>query len=195
MQAQAKIQSADLLNRAEQILADMENAYGLSQVESSWSGFLILSHRIHTKLEQGANGDPASVAWWNAIRKKRKEDQVLRYTHHARNADEHGLKPITDREPASIALGVGPGAWQFDGTLGPGGTIRITALGGQVAGESKFVELKPGSVQLVRVVDRGDPYDPPKNTDGTVMTPLEAARATMDHLKTIVAEASALPTH
>lgn len=109
--------------------------------------------------------------------------------------DLHGLEPITDREPASLALGVGPGAWRFDGTTGPGGTLKITALGGQEPGKSKFVELTAASVRLVPVIDRGDRYDPPTSVEGMPVTPIAAANELLARLEAILEEASRLPVH
>jgi hypothetical protein len=173
----------------------MEGATNLSEVETAWSDFLDLSQRIHSKLEQGAKGQTKGDNWWGAVKHNRRTNPILRYTHHARNVDHHGLAPITDRDPATLALGVGPGAWSFEGQTGPGGELKITALGGQVPGESKFVELKPESVKLVRVVDRGVSYDPPLEADGNPLTPVKTAQLTLESLTKIVEEAKQLPTH
>src|SRR5262245_38706789 len=58
----------------------------------------------------------------------------------ARNSDEHGISSITEQIVPILYRGVGPGSWRFDSTPGPGGTMTITALGGQEPGKSKFVE-------------------------------------------------------
>jgi hypothetical protein len=125
------------------------------------SDFLIAANRIFSKLEQGSKTNGQSKAWFGRKRHERRTNPLLRYIHHARNADEHGLAKVTDRTASGLALGVGPGMWRFDGTTGPGGGLQITAMGGQVPGLSKFVEIIPSKVRLIKVFDCGDPYDPP----------------------------------
>ena len=66
-------------------------------------------------------------------------------------------------------------------------------MGGQVAGKSKFFEVTPESFKLVRVFDKGDPYDPPKGPDGQEMLPLTAVKAALEQIAAIIEEARQLP--
>jgi hypothetical protein len=66
-------------------------------------------------------------------------------------------------------------------------------MGGQVPGKSKFVESKPARIELVRVFDKGDIYDPPTAVDGSPLTPHDAASDILEHLVRMIGEASELP--
>lgn len=118
---------------------------------------------------------------------------VLKYMHHARNADEHGIAKVTERTAPGLALGVGPGMWRFDGTIGPGGQLKITAMGGQVPGQSKFVETVPSKVRLVKVVDSGNVYDPPCDAQLKELLPNQVAGLALDYLRRMIEEAEQLP--
>jgi hypothetical protein len=179
-------------NRGRAALAAMEKSANFSELELAWSDFLFAAHRIYTKLEQGAKANGPSRAWFGRKKHERKADTLLCYIHHARNVDEHGLAEITEKKPGGIALGVGPGAWRLDGTIGPGGTMTVTALGGQVPGVSKFAEIIPAKIIMVPVVDRGDKYDPPKALDGSDMPPTDAAKLAFGQLERIIEEAEKL---
>jgi hypothetical protein len=194
MKKAAVDQCTELLKKASSSCDEIANAKFLPEVQSAWSDFLVISQRIHTKLEQGAKGNNESYAWWGLKRHERRTDPLLRYSHHARNADEHGLAEITERASPYVALGVGPGEWQIDITTDSNGVPSgsVSALGGQVPGKSKFVETKPARVVLVTVFDKGDSYDPPIGGDATPLAPLEAAKGVLNHLTAMLGEARQL---
>jgi hypothetical protein len=188
MDKTAVVVATEYLARAETALNAIDHAQTLTEMETAWSDFLTAANRVFSKLEQGAKINGKSKAWFGRKKHERRTDPILRYVHHARNADEHGLAKITEKTAAGLALGVGPGIWRFDGSIGPGGQMKITALGGQVAGESKFVETIPAKVNLVRVYDCGDPYDPPPGK-----LPDEVAKITLNYIRDMITEASQLP--
>jgi hypothetical protein len=181
---------ASLMKAAAAVVV-MEAAKTFAELESAWSDFLINAHRVYTKLEQGAKTNGKSKDWFGRKKHERKTDPLMRYMHHARNVDEHGLAEITERAPSSLALGVGPGSWQFDGTIGPGGLMTVTALGGQVPGVSKFMEYTPAKVRMVKVKDRGVAYDPPLGQNSADLHPLDAAKLS-SYLQKMVEEAGHL---
>jgi hypothetical protein len=180
------------LNKAKAALAAMEQASNFAELEPAWSDFLISAHRIYSKLEQGAKISGTSSGWFGRKKHERKTEVLLRYIHHARNVDEHGLADITKKTPGGIGLGVGPGIWRYDGTIAPGKTLTVTAVGGQVPGVSKFVEVIPPKIIMVQVVDSGQKYDPPTADDGSSMNPTEAAKLALGRLERIVDEAKTL---
>jgi hypothetical protein len=184
--------SEDLLSRTEAAASALESADAIEKAETAWSDFLVAGNRIFSKLEQGAKSNGKSNAWFGRKKYERRTIPLLRYIHHARNADEHGLAKVTERTAPGLALGVGPGAWRFDGTLGPGGKMKIAAMGGQNAGQSKFVEVMPSKVRLTRVVDSGVPYDPPQNAEHHELLPNEAANQALDFLRSMIEEAKQL---
>ena len=186
--------ASENLKRAETALHDIEAAQTLAEVETAWSDFLTAAGRVFTKLEQGAKSNGKSNAWFGRKKHERRTDPLLQYVHHARNADEHGLAEVTERTAPALALGVGPGAWRFDGTVGPEMQMKVTAMGGQVPGKSKFVEVVPSKVRLVKVIDRGVSYDPPVDpqTKQTLL-PNEVAKLALDYIGRMIQEAGKLP--
>jgi hypothetical protein len=171
------------LERATVALAVIEGASALKEIEVAWSDFLIASNRIFSKLEQGAKVNGKSTVWFGRKKHERRTNELLKYLHRARNADEHGIAQVTERSQPGLALGVGPGAWRFDGTFGPGG---------QVPGQSRFVEKIPSKVKLVRVYDTGSPYEPPKDESGKELLPNEAAQLALKYFHSMIEEVSQL---
>jgi hypothetical protein len=182
----------ECLSRANAAFEHMENSQRLEDIDSAWSDFLTAAHRIYSKLEQGAKVAEASKIWFREKKYQRKTDPALQYIHHARNADEHGIVRVTEKTAGGLALGVGPGAWRFDGTLGPGGAMKITALGDQVPGVSKFIDVIPSKVRLRDVIDRGVKYEPPKRAEGQELTPIEVAKSALVMLQELVEQAESL---
>ena len=108
---------------------------GHTALAAHWSSFLVRANRVFTKLKQGAKSGPAS-RWWQDVEHIRKDDELLRYILHARNADEHGIKRIAPSIPAT-PIGI---------SFGPFGARRV---------------MKPECTVMVPVWDRGKRYDPP----------------------------------
>jgi hypothetical protein len=184
-----------LVEQSQVCLVAMENSADFKRLKSNWSDFLTYSQRINITLEQGSKDNGTSSAWWGNQRRTRKTDPLLRYVHHARNADEHGLADVTETVPGALALGVGPGSWRIDGNTGaPGqpGFFRVQALGGQTD-KSVPIMAWPARVRLTRVIDRGVHYDPPQGNNHEVMSPVEAARVVVEHSERMIAEAAQLP--
>lgn len=179
--------ASEELARAEVALQALEGAETLPEIETAWRDFLIAANRVFTKLEQGAKTKGQSMPWFGRKKHDRRTDAALRYVHHARNADEHGLGKVTERTAPGLAVGVGPGAWRFDGTIGARGHMKVTAMGGQVPGQSKFVEAIPSKVHLVRVHDRGDAYDPPDKFPDVV------GGQALKYIQDMIAQARQLP--
>jgi hypothetical protein len=66
-------------------------------IETLWENFLIAANGIYSKLERGAKTNGKSKAWYGRKKHERKNDPLLSYLHHARNAAEHGIQRITSR--------------------------------------------------------------------------------------------------
>jgi len=102
--------ASECLTRAKAALEAMEGSEKLEDIESAWSDFLTAANRIFSKLEQGAKATEKSMGWFGQKKYERKTDSFLRYIHHARNVDEHGLARVTEKTAGGLALGVGLGA-------------------------------------------------------------------------------------
>src|ERR1035438_7608475 len=89
-------------NRAFQSITELGTSNHYAEVERHWAAFLVSAGRVFTKLEQAAKGSSKSEAWWGHQVKQRRTEPLLRYIWHARNADEHGIQPVTEMHPGSI---------------------------------------------------------------------------------------------
>jgi hypothetical protein len=78
--------------RARRAILLLEKPKNFSEAASAWFEFLLAANRIYSKLERGAKGNGRSMAWFGRMKHARKNDELLSYLHHARNAEEHGLE-------------------------------------------------------------------------------------------------------
>jgi hypothetical protein len=94
MNADAIDQAKSRLSRAEKALAALSAAKAIEEAEAAWTDFLIAAATIYSKLEQGAKGSGRCEGWFGQKKKARKDDQLLRYLHFARNSNEHGIERV-----------------------------------------------------------------------------------------------------
>ncbi len=174
------IQAArDSMGRAEAAVHNIEHADSFEELEAAWSDFLVMANRVYTKLEQGSKVNPKSITWFGLKKYERRKDQLLKYIKNARDADEHGLKRVTEREPGRTLIASGL-IEAVDGH-----TIRLTP---ESMRQPKItVGTSPARVVLVEVTNYGDKYQPPNDT-----SPLSVAQKAILHLRSLIAEAEGL---
>jgi len=85
-------QARSRLRRATKALDAMASATEIEPFEDAWSDFLLATGGVYSKLKEGAKGHPKSEGWFGRAVNLRRTDPLLRYIHHARNSDEHGLE-------------------------------------------------------------------------------------------------------
>ena len=178
---QTAVQAAkDCLQRAEAAATRMDVAESFASLEQAWTDFLIMANRVYTKLEQGAKGYPQSFGWFGLKKHERRKDPLLKYVKNARDADEHGLNPVTEREGPTKLTSYGAGIEVLDGD-----TIRINP---EAMNDPPKITMgwSPERVRLVQVITYGDKYDPPD------LNPLRTAQKMLEHLKALVDEADKL---
>jgi hypothetical protein len=123
----------------------------------------------------------------------------LRYMHHARNAEEHGLARITEYQPPRA---------EFFGVQDPPDVSELKVLeDGSISFVLTPIEVRPGvgmipsmrvlkpTAMLVPVVDRGVTYDVPSSHLGANVDqgdPFMVGGLMLAYLKVTVAEAEAL---
>lgn len=95
MEPSAIAQARARLVKAEKALASFEAATTLEDAEEAWSDFLLAASTIYSKLEQGSKGHNRSAPWFGKKKKERRDDDLLRYLHFARNSDEHGIQRVS----------------------------------------------------------------------------------------------------
>ncbi|HUO21439.1 MAG TPA: hypothetical protein VMU59_02870 [Caulobacteraceae bacterium] len=190
MKRVALAQANQRLKAAQEALSRLNMADSYPSFVRAWSDFLVAANGIYAKLEQGAKGCGKSEAWFGRKKHDRKKDQLLCYLHHARNADEHGIEPVTSNA-SSIAVG-GNGVirrasfdWHEDGSP----NIQIDAD----PGINIVIEAKG---KLIGIYDHGDAYPPPevhlcvKISDAS---PKGVGALAIAYFETILYEADQLP--
>jgi hypothetical protein len=179
------------LAKAETFLAAMRIAKNYAELKDAWSDFLLACGRIYSKLEQGAKTNGQSIAWFGRKKHERRNDPLLKYIHHARNIDEHGLTDITRLKPKSVGIGSSGSTYVKLLEINDG---KITKA--ETSGDPLIVSHYPESAYLVSVVDRGDKYDPPNEHMGKPLadtSPIAVAELAVVYLRSIISDASKLP--
>jgi hypothetical protein len=97
MDAQAVERAKGRVRRAEKALQALKEATNYDEAEEAWSNFLLAASTIYSKLEQGSKSKGKSAGWFGRKKKERKDDPLLRFLHHARNSDEHGIERVAQR--------------------------------------------------------------------------------------------------
>jgi hypothetical protein len=185
-------QARSRFEKAQSAILAMEQSKDFSAAETAWSDFLLATSAVYSKLEQGAKGSGSSEGWFGRKKHDRRTDPLLSYIHHARNADEHGIEPVTERKEGSLKIG-GGGAYRFDGTVGEQTDLTVTHL----AGPPPIVKIELPHVKLVTVKDSryGDNFDPPTKHLGEEVrdqSPLNVAKLALSYLESLLAEAAEL---
>lgn len=188
MRQEAVQQARRAYDRAAQGLQRLRDAQNFEAFEEAWSDFLQASSRVYDKLQAGTTR-PRSYAWFGAKLKERKQDPLLRYIHHARNVDQHGLTATTERKAGRFSL------------KGDAHIHRLTSDGRKVVLDYSplpgnyrppKIELAPAHVGLARVRDRGDWYEvPDAHLDQRLLEPrpIQVAELALNYLGRMLAEA------
>jgi hypothetical protein len=187
MHPDAIIQAENRVGRAARALEGMKAAQSPDDLENYWGEFLMAAGSFYSKLENGAKAAPKSGAWFGRKKHERKIDEVLRYVHHARNSDEHGIKRITVRQSSKVELP-------------PGAEVKLKCLkdGVWTVIESNMpLEFADDIVSLERVHDEkhDDWYEVPTQHLGQPLkgpTPISLAELTLAYLSAMLGEAKGL---
>lgn len=187
------------LEKARLALQRLEQTKDPVETESAWSDLILAASSIYSKLEQGSKITGSAVGWYGRKSHERKNDPLLSYLLHARNADEHGIKDIT-----RVAKGEGQIRFYepFDPAKLEGKKLIIgrDPLGNLVLGKSSDapfsveVHNEPTCV-LVPVKDRGVSYQPPTTHLGQQLddtTPLAVGRLAVLYLEALINDARAV---
>jgi hypothetical protein len=166
MEPLAVEQAKTRLQKAEKSLEALRIASNYEEAEEAWSDFLTAASALYSKLEQGSKSNGKSAGWYGRKKHERRKDQLLRYLHHARNSNEHGVERVVARLPGN-KFGFKGRPMKF-GEREPVKIQRIDdkrqPIGDQVDGF-----LDGPSLRLVRVHDTiyDDYFDPPEEHLGT----------------------------
>ncbi len=184
------------LNTARQALLAIQNSTSFSEFEPAWVAFITALNTIYTVLEQGAKSNSTSRQWYGGKKRERREDPLLQYLHQARNAEEHGIAPITQHEPGSLFVGVSGESVHIEKmTIDGSGNVKMRLK--PVNGKLPTVMATPPQTRLVTVRDDrfGTTFDPPTTHLGKNLTsgsPLEVANLGMAYHEGLVSDATSM---
>lgn len=162
-------------------------------ISDDWTNFLLAANSIFSILEKGAKDNPQSRQWYGGKKKEGKLDPLIRYINQARNADEHGIEPVTELKGGYLSIlpsEEGPTIIQRIVILPS--HIEVTTPQGYYPPE---LSLTPNRVVLIPVYDDrygGAWYQPPKEHLGR---PIEddsivgIAELTISYLSSLIDEA------
>src|SRR5258707_10253620 len=143
--------------KASEKIVEIRTVATLSEIADLWSGFLIHVQRSYTRLRIACRSGP-SKGWCDQVWQTRNNDDLLKYVLHARNADEHGLAPVTTNKEGSIGLRPKKGnSLEIDHLQIGGGRI---VMGPKLAANTEIIVV-PSEVLLAPVWDRSVRYDLP----------------------------------
>ena len=181
------------LVKAEQCLAQiiLPHPEGHAGFLPVWTDFLLALSGIYSVLEQGAKASPQSRQWFGGKKQFRRQDPLLQYLHQARNADEHGILPISRLEPPTIRFLSGDDSLMENIVIHDNG---ITIPETPAVKVPTQIEVMSPLIRLTRVFDTryGDSYDPPDTHLGKPLedsTPLTVATLGMVYMRELVLEA------
>lgn len=144
-------QAWERLHQAQNAHKALLMSTSFAQTETAWLQFLNNAAKIYSKLGKGSKGSGSSEGWFGRVKHERRTDPLLSYVHHARNADEHGIEPITERDKGFLSIRgdvlIEHLTTDDDGVL--------SSLKARSLNPLKPIEVKhrPGGVRLVTVVD------------------------------------------
>lgn len=184
----------DRLESAKARLKDLETSKDYASARRHWYDFLFSSNAVFSILEQGAKGFDKSENWLGKKRHERKNDPLLSYLHHARNADEHGIPSVTELDRQKIVfVENGKPIAALEGIVG--NTGRFQSLSDDKSPNfSKVTELRiyPDRAKLIEVSDRGVAYAPPSTHLGSAIDengPIAVAGLMVRYIESMIDEA------
>jgi hypothetical protein len=196
MQKAAVEKATDRVASAKARLKDLESSKSYEASRRHWYDFLVSSNSVFSILEQGAKGHNQSENWFGKRRRQRKNDRLLCYLHHARNAEEHNIPSVTEMDRQKIVMVAdGKPVAAVENMVGKSGTYR--QLTEQAPELQKITEMRiyPERAKLIDVRDRGVDYATPVEHLGAVIednTPIEVARLMVQYIEKMTDEARSL---
>lgn len=194
MKPEAVRQAKERLAKVRQAGAALEGAIeDLHAFRGHWSDFLIAASAVYSKLEQGSKTTGRSPEWFGRKKRERKDDELLRYIHHARNADYHGIEDVTR------------GGWAVDIEYDRGSSFEIAGNTDNpheftldsYTGKNppKILAVEGPTPVLIPVKDSNVTYDPPSMHLGQTIvdrSPRSIAKLGTIYLENMIHEAEQL---
>ena len=196
MQRAAIEKATDRLASAKAHLKRLDASKKYDDERRHWYDFLLSSNGAFSSLEQGSKGFGKSEAWFAKKRQERRSDSLLCYLQHARNADEHGIRPVTELDCQKIVMVEdGKPVAAIENVVGNTGTFRVLSDSEPNLQKINEMRIYPDRAKLIRVTDRGVAYDPPSEHLGLAIQdngPIAVARLMVQYIEPMIAEAGSL---
>ena len=183
------------LERAEAAFQRLLNTSEYPKFEEAWSDLLLNLNSIYSVLEQSSHGNPKAEAWFGRKKHERKKDPLLAYLHQARNADEHGIEPVTRFQQGGVGFGGTSGSAFVGGVTFENGVLSVGKVI-DLDGGKPYVKVRHPTVQLVTVKNTifNDVFDPPRSHREAELpdqAPITVAKLALEYHEQLIAEASA----
>lgn len=181
------------LEKARLSLTLVRTAKNYADFVSAWTDFLVHANSVYTILEQGARSSPQSRQWYGSKKNERRNDSLLQYLHQARNADEHGLEPVSQLRDGSFDLSAEGSIHIERLVIDKNGNLDLR-LGPQSTGKP-IIKVTPATAILMPVTDDryGTTFQPPTEHKGKKLTdtsPAAVASLGLAHHEALLAEAA-----
>lgn len=190
------------LSRAGRARQALSIAKTIEETRSAWSDFLNAVAAIYEILKVGSGKYGSSAGWYGRVIKERKQDELLRYLHHARNSDYHGLEEVTgDKGLRVLRLmpdGTYAGAMTTDSGDGDLSSFRsgvINPDGTQTIITTPIIQTKFATLVAVTDELHGDRFEVPTRhwgEDYNFHEPINAAATATPYLEALVCVADEL---
>lgn len=190
----------DRLSKAKRALYECRNATAFERFQSRWSEFLIHSGSVLNALEAGSNHTAQGRQWYGKIKRACRQDELVRYLHQARNAEEHDIEGTSNLKPGGISLKLPQGSSIHIHQLvldesfyrDPEAAIR---QGVTVTKGSLLIEKRGGKAVLRPVTYRGVTFEPPSTHKGAQLAaddPITIGGLYIEFLEDLVRKATHL---
>lgn len=201
MNPKAVSKAKDRLALAYRQLDAASQAKSHGEFSDHWYLFLVATKNIYTSLEQGTKVSPQSLQWYGAVKKIRRDDELLQYLFQARDDAEHGVEAVTRFEPGHLIVGGSAyghsKSHSMDMVIDSQGVPTITRLQ-SLDGLPVYVHQENPRTVLATVTGRGDiKYEPPTKHLGRTLqelSPIELGRLALSYFETLIKDAESRVT-
>jgi hypothetical protein len=194
MHKEAIEKAKDRIESAKAHLKSLEASKDYKSSRRHWYDFLTASNNVFSVLQQGAKGSSKSDAWFAKRRQERRQDPLLCYMQHARNADEHNVPSVTALDRERMVFHEGDKAVaSVDDMVGNKGIFHHPGDKPPDLPKIDHIRIYPERAKLIRVRDRNVDYDPPTEHLGSTIpevSPLTVARLMLNYVEAMTIEAS-----
>ena len=162
MNPQAINKASKRLEKAKEAYKKLQHSTNFREFESAWIDFLLAVNGVHTAIKAGRSTSPKNRQWCGMQAAAARKDQLLRYLHHARNEDEHGLEPILAYVDGRTTF-AGTGGLHIKNLVIRRGVIETADMRPVTKGGVITVTAIPAHAKLLPVKDSrdGNVYDVP----------------------------------